>query len=213
MDAKIVTKLLNTKDATHYRDHLNTAAEALRRGGLVVFPTETVYGIGTNAQDTDAVMRLYDLKGRPRNKEFARIISDIEEISDLVESMPLYARVLADEFWPGPLTIVFSHPGKNDIGIRFPRHKVTQDLIRLAGVPVIATSVNTSGKPPATDAQKALEYFEGKIEIILDDGPSTIKVPSTVVKVTQNSYTMLREGAIPREEIMNLISAKVEVNQ
>ena len=213
MGTKIDTKLLDVKDATHYRNHLNAAAEALRRGELVAFPTETVYGLGANGQDTDAVMRLYDVKGRPRNKEFARIISGTEEIRGLIESMPLYARILAEEFWPGPLTIVFSSPGKNDIGIRFPRHKVAQDLIRMAGVPVIATSANISGKPPATDAQKALEYFRGRIGIILDGGPSTIKAPSTVVKVTQDSCTVLREGAVSKEEIMSCINVRIEVGQ
>lgn len=196
-----------------YWDHLETAAEALKRGELVVFPTETVYGIGADAQNADAVARLYAVKGRQRNKECARLISDMEEIGDIVKDMPHYARILAEEFWPGPLTIVFTGPGGRDVGIRFPRHKVAQDLIKLCSVPIVATSANVSGKPPATDAQKALEYFRGRIGTILDGGPSTIKAPSTVVKVTEDSCTVLREGGVSKEEIMSCISVKVEVGQ
>ncbi|MEE9584328.1 MAG: L-threonylcarbamoyladenylate synthase [Candidatus Brocadiales bacterium] len=205
------TKLLDTKDITCYRKNLNTAAEALKSGEVVAFPTETVYGIGVNAQDGDAVAMLHDVKNRPRDKEFAHLISDLEEISGLVD-MHLYAKILVKRFWPGPLTIVFSEPGKKDVGVRFPRHKVAQVLVRLAGVPVLATSANVSGKPPATDAQKVLEYFGNRIEIILDGGPSTMKTPSTVVKVTRGACVLLREGAIPKKRIMSCLSAKVEVN-
>ncbi|MFQ5861935.1 MAG: L-threonylcarbamoyladenylate synthase [Candidatus Brocadiales bacterium] len=208
------TKLLDTKYVTHYWNHLNMAAEALKRGELVAFPTETVYGIGANAQDGEAVSMLHDVKSRPHGKEFARLISSQEEIRDLVESFgPPHARTLMKEFWPGPLTIVFSGPGGRDIGIRFPAHRVAQDLIRLAGVPVLATSANISGKPPATNAQEVLEYFSGKIGIILDGGPSTIKIPSTVVKVTQESCLIVRKGAIPEERIMGCLDATVEVNR
>ncbi|MFQ5957173.1 MAG: L-threonylcarbamoyladenylate synthase [Candidatus Brocadiales bacterium] len=207
------TKLLDTKHKTHYWDHLNTAAEALKRGELVAFPTETVYGIGANAQDSEAVSMLYDVKSRPREKEFAHLISDQEEIRDLVVNIPPHARTLMKEFWPGPLTIIFPGPGGKDIGVRFPAHKVAQDLVRLAGVPVLATSANISGEPPATNAQEVLEYFGGKMGIILDGGSSTIKTPSTVIKVTRESYLMLREGAIPEEKIISCLRTTVEVNQ
>ncbi len=208
------TRLLDTHDTSHYRDYLNSAAEALKSGDLVAFPTETVYGIGVNAQNNEAVSRLYDVKNRPHEKEFARLISTREEFCELVESMPSSARVLAEEFWPGPLTIVFSGPDKKDIGVRFPRHKVAQDLIRLAGVPVLATSANLSGRAPATDASRVLEYFGGKIGIVLDGGASELGRPSTVVKVAQEScIVILREGAITEERIMDCLSAKVEVNK
>ncbi len=207
------TKLLDTKEITHYRDHLSVAADALKRGELVAFPTETVYGIGANAQNDSAISMLYEVKNRPREKEFARLISSQDEISDLIGRIPPYARNLMREFWPGPLTIIFSGPGGKDIGVRLPAHKVAQDLIRLAGVPVLATSANISGKPPATNAQEVLEYFGGKIEIILDGGSSTIKIPSTIVKVTRDSCVILREGAIPEERIMSCIGAEVEVSQ
>ncbi|MCB7128255.1 MAG: L-threonylcarbamoyladenylate synthase [Candidatus Brocadiales bacterium] len=206
------TKLFDTKDITHYRDNINKAAAALRKGELVAFPTETVYGIGANARDRDAVATLYDVKHRPRGKEFAHLISSPDDIRNLVENVPVYATILMKEFWPGPLTIVFSNTGKSDIGIRFPGHKVAQDLVRQAGVPLVATSANVSGNPPATDAQKVREYFSGKVAIILDGGPSTIKTPSTVVKVSQDSCVVLREGAIPEERIINCLSTKVEVN-
>ncbi len=210
---KMHTRILDTRDTNHYRDYLNAAAEALNRGDLVAFPTETVYGIGADAQNEEAVARLYAVKNRPREKEFARLISSREEISELADDMPPYAAVLAEEFWPGPLTIVFTGPDKKDIGVRLPRHRVAQDLIRLAGVPVVATSANLSGRPPATGASRVLEYFGGKIRIVLDGGTSELERPSTVVKVTRESCEILREGAISEERIMDCLGIKVEVNR
>ncbi len=210
---KMHTRILDTRDTNHYRDYLNAAAEALNRGDLVAFPTETVYGIGANAQNEEAVARLYAVKNRPREKEFARLISSREEISELADDMPPYAAVLAEEFWPGPLTIVFTGPDKKDIGVRLPRHRVAQDLIRLAGVPVVATSANLSGRAPATGASRVLEYFGGKISIVLDGGTSELERPSTVVKVTRESCEILREGAISEERIMDCLGIKVEVNK
>ncbi|MCP4365581.1 MAG: threonylcarbamoyl-AMP synthase [Planctomycetes bacterium] len=207
------TRILDTLDTSHYRGYLNAAAEALNRGELVAFPTETVYGIGANAQNEEAVARLYAVKNRPREKEFARLISGREEISELSDEMPPYARVLAEKFWPGPLTIVFTGPDKRDIGVRLPRNRVAQDLVRLAGVPVVATSANLSGRPPATDASRVLEYFGGKIGIVLDGGTSELERPSTVVKVTRESCEILREGAISEERIMDCLGIKVEVNR
>lgn len=204
------TKLLDTKDISNYTTHVNSAAEALRQGELVAFPTETVYGIAVNAQMAGAVASLYDVKNRPREKEFAYLISGLGDIRDLVEHIPFYAQVLMREFWPGPLTIVFSSAGRRDVGVRFPGHKVAQDLIMGAGVPLLATSANVSGKPPATDAQKVLEYFGGRLAIILDDGPSDLQTPSTVVKVTQDSCVILREGAIREEQITNCLSVRLE---
>lgn len=208
----VQTKLLDTKDITHYQDSINTAAQVLKGGELVIFPTETVYGIGANARDEGAVAMLYAVKRRPREKEFAYLISSLSEVTRLLSHIPPCARLLMEELWPGPLTIVLPGPQGKDVGIRFPAHKVAQDLIREAGVPVLATSANISGMPPATDAQEAQRYFDGKISIILDGGPCAVKIPSTVVKVMEDSYTILREGAIPAEKISSCIGKVVEVS-
>ncbi len=218
------TRLLDVRDRARYWEYLKEAAEALRSGEMVAFPTETVYGLGVNAQMEEAVKGLYSVKQRPEEKEFARIIADLGEINWLMERVFASggpARQLIERFWPGPLTIVFSGyngavsasggPGgkKKDIGIRFPDHEVARDLIRLSGVPVLATSANISGEPPATDAQEVMASMGGKIKIILDGGPCRLKVPSTVIKVfldressaTTSPYEILRVGAIPEEAI------------
>lgn len=195
------TRLLNVKDTYRYHEYLREAAEALRSGEVVAFPTETVYGLGVNAQDEKAVKGLYALKQRPQEKEFARIIGDLEEINWLLGRVEAPVHQLIERFWPGPLTIVFSGYNGKDIGVRFPDHKVAQDIVRLSRVPVLATSANVSGTPPATSAQEVMTTMGGKIKIVLDGGPCRLKVPSTVVKISPGSYKILRIGAIPEEAI------------
>ena len=201
-------RLLDIKDKDRYRDYLQEAAEALRSGEIVAFPTETVYGLGVNAQDEGAVKDLYAVKQRPQEKEFARIICNLEEIDWLLGQVEDPVHQLIERFWPGPLTIVFSGYDKKDIGVRFPDHKVAQDLVRLSGVPVLATSVNISGGPPATSAGEVLATMGGKIKIVLDGGPCRLKTPSTVVKISKGSYQILRIGAIPEEAINECLVAR-----
>ena len=194
-------RLLDIKDKDRYRDYLQEAAEALRSGEIVAFPTETVYGLGVNAQDEKAVKNLYSIKRRPQEKEFARIICNLEEIDWLLGQVEDPVHQLIERFWPGPLTIVFSGYDGKDIGVRFPDHKVAQDLVRLSGVPVLATSVNISGGPPATSAREVMATMGGKIRLVLDGGPCRLKTPSTVVKISKGFYQILRTGAITEEAI------------
>ncbi|MFN3466764.1 MAG: L-threonylcarbamoyladenylate synthase [Candidatus Brocadiales bacterium] len=201
------TRLLNVKDKARYLEYLKEAAEALRSGEVVAFPTETVYGLGVNAQDEKAVKGLYALKQRPQEKEFARIICSLGEIGPLIaQAGPLVQRLI-ERFWPGPLTIVFSGYDDKDIGIRFPDHKVAQDIVRLSKVPVLATSANVSGTPPAISAQEVMTALGGKIKIVLDGGPCRLKTPSTVVKISPGSYKILRVGAIPEETINECLAS------
>ncbi|MDI6759825.1 MAG: L-threonylcarbamoyladenylate synthase [Candidatus Brocadiaceae bacterium] len=195
------TRLLDVKDKGRYQEYLREAAEALRSGEVVAFPTETVYGLGVNAQDEKAVKNLYAVKQRPQEKEFARIICNLEEIDWLLEQIEAPVHQLIERFWPGPLTIVFSGYNRKDIGVRFPDHKVAQDLVRLSGVLVLATSANISGGPPATSAGEVMATMGGKIRLVLDGGPCRLKIPSTVVKISKGSYQILRIGAIPEEAI------------
>ncbi|HHT9153873.1 MAG TPA: L-threonylcarbamoyladenylate synthase [Candidatus Hypogeohydataceae bacterium YC40] len=201
------TRLLDVRDKNKYWEYLNEAAEAIRVGEIVAFPTETVYGLGVNAQLEEAVKNLYAVKQRPQEKEFARIIGDLNEIDWLLERVKarhpsaLFTNRLIERFWPGPLTFVFSGYDDKDIGIRFPDHKVAQDLVRLSRVPVLATSANISGNPPAINAQEVMATMGGKIKIIVDGGPCPLKVPSTVVKISIDSCKILRIGAITEEAI------------
>lgn len=202
------TRLLDVRNKDRYWEYLQEAAKGLKSGQIVAFPTETVYGLGVDAQNVEAVKNLYAIKQRPQEKEFARIIGDLEEIKWLLEKLETPAHSLIRRFWPGPLTIVFSGYNGKDIGIRFPDHKIACDLVRLSKVPVLATSANISGSPPAVNAQEVMATMGGKIEIVLDGGPCPLKIPSTVIKISLSQagsaaspYEILRTGTVSEEAI------------
>lgn len=191
-------------------DIMREAGDVIRAGGLVGFPTETVYGLAADAFNTDAVARVYDVKGRPAGNPLPVQVADADEVSKLARDVPDTARRLMDAFFPGPLTIVLfaSHDlpelvtaGTGKVGIRMPDHPVALALIREARTPIVAPSANPSGEPPPTTAQEVLAYFDGRIEIVLDAGPTQLKVASTVVDVTEHPPRILRFGSITEEMI------------
>lgn len=190
-------------------EQIRPAAEKLAQGGLVIFPTETVYGIGANASVPQTVERLVRIKNSPRDRNFTYHLAELDEVNKYVPTMPRLATRLARQFWPGPLTLVLPIEGKETIGLRIPGHSVARDLIRLANVPVIAPSVNLTGEPPASDVAQVIETFRDKVDIIIDSGPTKYAQSSTVVKITPdppdrragNQWKILRVGAIPPEEI------------
>jgi len=162
---------------------LDHAAVILRRGGLVAFPTETVYGLGANGLDEQAVAGIYRAKGRPSDNPLILHIAGQDELAKLVQAVPANARALMERFWPGPLTIIFKRSsiipnavtgGLDTVAIRMPDSLVARELIRLAGVPVAAPSANTSGRPSPTTAQAVLADLDGRIELIIDAGSSNI---------------------------------------
>lgn len=179
-----------------------TAARLLEGGGIVAFPTETVYGLGARADDSDAVARLFRLKRRPREKRFAVLIADPRHAARYVAPLSETARKLADRFWPGPLTMVLPDGRGGEKGIRCPDCAVTQELLGRAGVPVAAPSANISGGQPAATAQQVLSVFDHMIEAVLDGGPVRLGVASTVVRIGEGEAEILREGAISQQEIL-----------
>lgn len=187
---------------------LEEPAGILRRGGLVAFPTETVYGLGANALDPDAVHRLRQVKQRPPEKPLTLHLSSAEDVPRHVERVPRSARVLMERYWPGPLTIIFPGNAGQGVGVRVPASEVARELIRQVGAPVVAPSANPHGMEPAVDAQKAREYFEGVIDAVLDGGPAVIKQASAVVQVDESGYRLLREGIITHEMIHQLLVGK-----
>lgn len=183
-------------------EQLKPAAEKLAQGGLVIFPTETVYGIGVNASIPQTVARLIRVKNSPQHRDFTYHITELDEVNKYVPIMPRMAARLAQKFWPGPLTMVLPGQEDNFIGVRLPNHPIARDLIRLSGVPVIAPSANLAGDPPATNATPAIEAFSDKVDVIIDAGPSKHGQSSTVVKITPDDQCeILRVGVIPVEEI------------
>ncbi len=189
-------------------EQLQEAARILRDGGLVAFPTETVYGLGANALDEEAAKKIYAAKGRPSDNPLIAHIADPSGLEPLVQEIPGAARKLMEAYWPGPLTMVFSKSsvvpygttgGLDTVAVRMPDDPVARELIRLAGVPVAAPSANTSGRPSPTSAEHVYEDMNGRIDMILDGGPVGIGVESTIVDVTGAVPILLRPGAVTME--------------
>ena len=190
------------------------AAEILRDGGLVAFPTETVYGLGANALDEAAARKIYEAKGRPSDNPLIAHVSSPEEVEPLVEYIPENGRKLMEAFWPGPLTMIFPKSavvpygttgGLDTVAIRMPSDPVANRLIALAGVPVAAPSANTSGRPSPTTADHVWQDMEGRIDMIIDGGPVGIGVESTIVDVSSRVPTVLRPGAITMEMLREVL--------
>jgi len=186
-------------------DAISQAADIIKAGGLVAFPTETVYGLGCNALDAVACAKVYAAKGRPSDNPLISHIAAAEQLSDLVADVPPNAKALMDKFWPGPLTIVFNAAAGGTIGVRMPRNPVALKLIQAAGVPVAAPSANTSGRPSPTRASHVLADLNGRVEMILDGGSCEHGLESTVIDCTAQPPVILRPGSITKEMIEELI--------
>ena len=203
------TKILELDPKDYRLADLREAAQILKDGGLVAFPTETVYGIAADGHNPDAVSRLCQVKDRPKDKQLSLHVAAKDEVPKYVDRVPPIARRLMDRFWPGPLTIIFPGNAEQGVGIRFPANRMAQDLIRLAGVPIVMPSANVSGAPAPGEAAAVREAFDGKIDMIIDGGPCQIRQSSTIVRVDDDDWEVLREGIITYEMIKNLACTTV----
>ena len=198
-------------------DVIQQAADVLRAGGLVAFPTETVYGLGANALDAEAIAGIYEAKGRPANNPLIVHIASVDQLEQVAVEIPDVARRLAAAFWPGPLTLVLKRHaripesvslGRDTVAVRLPSHPVARALIEAAGVPVVAPSANRFTRPSATSAAHVYNDLGGSVDIILDGGPTPIGVESTVLDVTVDPPLLLRPGGVTiealREHIPNV---------
>lgn len=181
------------------------AGEIIRRGGLVAFPTETVYGLGGNALDPEASRKIYAAKGRPSDNPLILHIADFDGLVPLVKEIPDNARRLMNQYWPGPMTLIFEKSdivprqttgGLDTAAVRMPSHEAARRLIRAAGVPVAAPSANLSGKPSPTSAAHVIADMDGRIDMIIDGGDVPIGLESTIVDVTGGEAMILRPGYI-----------------
>ena len=207
----MLTKLLRTRPAD-----IAEAGGLLAAGQVVAIPTETVYGLAANALDGDAVLRIFEAKGRPQDNPLIVHISALEQLEDLAEDLSPAVYQMAEHFWPGPLTMVVkkksaipdrTSAGLDTVGIRMPSHPVARAIIDAAGVPLAAPSANTSGKPSPTTARDVLDDMNGKIPAIVDGGACSVGVESTVVDMTGDSPQILRPGAITEEMIAEAMGA------
>jgi len=183
---------------------LSEAAKILRSGGLVAFPTETVYGVGADAGNPKAIERLNQVKGRPPEKPYSLHLYAPEQMRAFVTSVPPLAAKLIERFWPGPLTIVIPAKNGGTIGFRLPDHPIARAFLKACEVPVVAPSANRSGSPPPTDAKEVLAALDGSLDCLLDGGPTRLGRESTVVEVVDGRVEIRREGAISTETILSI---------
>ena len=181
---------------------IESAARALKNGSLVIFPTETVYGIAANLSDEKAIDRLYRIKDRPKDKPLTVHISSMAMIEKMGCILTKKASRLIKKFWPGPLTIILKSKSGPTVGFRMPANKIALELIRSAGIPIVAPSANLSGKAAPLSAEDAMLDLSEKVDIVLDGGRTSIGVESTVVDLTVTPPKVLREGAISTGDIM-----------
>lgn len=209
------TKRVIISDRNHIKDEeLQEAADILRAGGLVAFPTETVYGLGGNALDQEAAAKIYAAKGRPSDNPLIAHISCEAELDPLVREIPEAGRKLMQAFWPGPLTLIFPKSslvpygttgGLDTVAVRMPVDPVAGRIIALAGVPVAAPSANLSGRPSPTTADHVWQDMNGRIDMVIDGGPVGIGVESTIVDVSPAVPTVLRPGAVTMEMLRDVL--------
>lgn len=203
--ADVEVRLVDSKAA------VDESSDTLRRGRLVAFPTETVYGLGASALDPEALAAIFAAKGRPRDNPLIAHVADIAQVCQLAAAWPRAAQVLMERYWPGPLSILLSArddlpriltAGLPTVAVRMPDHALALGLIRQAGVPIAAPSANRSGRPSPTTAWHVLEDLAGVVAGVMDGGPCAVGIESTVVDVTDDVVTILRPGAVSREDLL-----------
>ncbi len=208
------TVLLNSKTKDY---SINYAADKLKAGGIGIFPTDTVYGIGCSAFNDKAIKKLFFLKERTYTKPINVLISRKDMLSDLVETISLEEQKLIDHFWPGALTIIF-HKKKDisnlltsnlsTIGIRIPNNSIALELLNQVNIPIATTSANISGKSAGINLSNFYDEFNHKVDFMIDDGNSYIGIASTIVQVIDGVPNILREGSITKEQIESALNLK-----
>ncbi len=198
-------------------EDLSDIVAMLKKGGGVALPTETVYGLAVDGRNDAAMWWLFDVKKRSREKAISVLVSGMEMVEDYCQNIPQAAYRLAEKYWPGPLTMVLEDKGvvstlttggTDTLGVRCPDHPMTLEVIRQAGFALAAPSANPSDQPSPKTAQEVLDYFDGRIEGVLDGGSCAMGVESTVVDLTGEDPKILREGGIPGQEILDYLKGQ-----
>lgn len=193
---------------------IEKAGELIKQGKIVIFPTETVYGIGTNGLDENAVRKLYEVKKRPLNKPISLLVSNMEMVNLIAKDITETEYKIMKNFFPGPLTIILKKKknvpdivtaGQDTVGVRMPRGDVARKLVELSRVPIAAPSANISGEPSGTNLQEIMKHFEGKVDYCIDGGNSELGLASTIVQVIDDRPMILRQGSITLEQINKIL--------
>lgn len=199
---------------------INEAAEILKKGGTVAFPTETVYGLGANALDDNACNKIFMVKGRQQDNPIIVHLTDFEQLEYVTQGLPRGTREKFERIWPGPLTVVLEKKnvgeiptaGLGTVAVRMPAHRVAQELIRKSGKPIAAPSANKSGRPSPLTAAEVYEDLDGRVDMIIDGGIATFGVESTVIMFKGDEIIVLRPGAFSVEEIKGIFGMKVRIS-
>jgi L-threonylcarbamoyladenylate synthase len=220
--AKLKTEVISVDPDHPDRERLRAAAAVLRAGGLVAFPTETVYGLGAHALDTGAVERIFAAKRRPATDPLIVHLAHVDQLVDVAHSVPGVAGILAAAFWPGPLTLILEKAarvpavvtaGLSTVGVRVPAHAVAHALLQEAGVAVAAPSANTFSRPSPTRAEHVLADLDGRIDLVLDGGPTSIGLESTILDLTTMPPVVRRPGGISLEQIRRFAPEAISVSE
>lgn len=210
----MITRIMDVSAEPINMDYISEASEILRKGGLVAFPTETVYGLGGDAKDKEASRKIYAAKGRPSDNPLIVHIARFSQLQEISKDLPENAKKLADAFWPGPLTMVVNKNevipyettgGLDTVAVRMPNNPIALALIEESGCMIAAPSANTSGRPSPTKASHVYEDLSGKIDAILDGGAVDIGLESTIVDLTEDVVTILRPGYINMEMLKEVV--------
>jgi len=202
------TKIVKVDPMNPDDKYLTEAAGMLAKGGLVIIPTETVYGIAADGSNKKTLERLCRIKQRPCDKPFSLLIAKKEKIEELCQDIPVLAYKFMHKFWPGPLTIILKSKEGGTLGVRMPDDEVALGVIEMAGVPVVCPSANLSGKPAPVNFQEAIQDLQGEVDLAIDAGPTRLKQESSVVDLTVQPIKFLRVGAIKEEELESVIRKK-----
>ena len=207
-------KYLDFRKKINYEE-LKEVAKIIKNGGVVVFPTDTVYGIGTNGLNEEAIKKLYEIKNRKLNKPICLLVSDMEMINKLAIDITKTELKLMKTFFPGPFTIILKKnkiipniltANTDTVGIRIPDSEITRKLIEYAGVPIATSSANISGNRSGTNLKNVFEELGNKVDYYIDEGESKIGISSTIVRVDSESPKILRQGSITEQEILNVLN-------
>ena len=213
------TRVIKISKDNIEKELIEDAANIIKNGGLVTFPTETVYGLGANGLDAEAVAKIFKAKGRPQDNPLILHVHSMEGIKDLVTEIPEVSIKAMEKFWPGPLTILFKRSNKvpdiitaglDTVAIRMPKNDIALELIKLSGCPIAAPSANISGRPSPTSSAHVIQDLMGKVDMIIDGGMTGIGLESTVLDLTGEMPMILRPGGVTLEDLRGIIPDVVE---
>ena len=203
-----LTKIIKINPASPEEKYIAQAAKVISGGGLVVIPTETVYGIAANALDKKALERLYEVKKRPIDKPFSLLIGEKRKADELARDIPVAAYKLMHKFWPGPLTLILNGAGEANVGLRMPDHQVALKIIEQAHVAIACPSANIAGEPAPDNFAQAIQNMDGLVDLAVDSGDAKLAQESTVVDMAVQPLKIIRSGAIKDEEINAVVKSK-----